>query len=77
MITTKLIYLNRITDIELFTQEAHKVSGDVIVRRGKFAVDGKSLMGVISINPSEGVTVEYPEEETDFDNFLNTLGRKD
>ena len=77
MITEKLIYLDKIADISLFVEKAHKVAGDIIVRRGKFAVDGKSLMGIISLNPSEGVTVEYPEEETDFADFLNTLGRKD
>ena len=76
MITTKIIYLDKVADITRFAEEAHKVAGDVIVRRGKFVVDGKSIMGIISINPSEGVTVEYPEDETAFGEFLATLDRK-
>ena len=76
MITEKLIYLDRISDIELFVENAHKVCGDVVVRRGKYVVDGKSIIGIISINPSEGITVEYPAEETDFGVFLDTLVKK-
>ena len=52
-------------------REASNVFGDVIVRRGKFSVDGTSLLGVISIvNSDEPVIIEYPEEAVEFENFL-------
>ena len=72
---TKVVYLDKISDIEFFVSQAQKIEGDVIARRGKFVVDAKSLMGVISINPAEGMTVEYPEGEIEFTEYLDEIGQ--
>lgn len=71
MVTTKVISIDKISDIMEFNAQAHKVEGDVVVRRGIYVVDAKSLLGVISLNPAEGITVEFPEEATDFATYLN------
>lgn len=73
---SKVIYLDKISDITQFAIEAQKIEGDVIARRGKFVVDAKSILGVISINPAEGMTVEYPEGEENFTHFLDEFGQK-
>lgn len=64
------IVLQGINDIIKFTQEASLVEGDVIVSRGAYKVDGKSLMGNMSIDVSQGISVEYPEDAIDFKNFI-------
>lgn len=64
------ITLQGINDIIKFTQQASLVDGDVIVSRGAYKVDGKSLMGNMSIDVSQGISVEYPEDAEKFKNFL-------
>jgi len=66
------IKLRGINDVVKFTQEASMVDGDVIISRGSYKVDGKSLMGMLSIDVSQGISVEYPEDAEKFDNFLKT-----
>lgn len=57
-------------DVNKFAQHARSVQGDVLVSRGKFCVDGKSILGMYSLNLSQGCTVEYPENATEFDEFI-------
>ena len=64
------ITLQGINDIIKFTQEASLVDGDVIVSRGSYKVDGKSLMGNMSIDVSQGISVEYPEDASKFKEFI-------
>lgn len=58
----KFIKISGIHDIAEFVTYASEVNGDVCVQRGRFIIDGKSLMGMLSIDTSEGVIVEYPED---------------
>lgn len=66
------IKLHGINDIIKFTQEASLVDGDIIVSRGSYKVDGKSIMGMMSLDVSQGISIEYPEDATKFDDFLKT-----
>ena len=71
---SRRIKIHNITDISNMVCEANKVFGDVILRHGKFAVDGTSLLGVMSIvNTEEPIIIEYPEEAKDFDEFLSNF----
>ena len=65
------IKINSLNDIYDFVAHAQDVNGDVIVSKGKFHVDGKSALGILSLNMSEGVNVTYPEEATAFGEFLS------
>ena len=65
------IKLRGINDVVKFTQNASLVDGDVIVSRGAYRVDGKSLMGMLSIDVTQGISIEYPEDATKFEDFLN------
>ncbi len=71
MIATKYIKIYGLADVTNFIQEATRVEGDVTLKRGKYVIDGKSLMGIMSIDVSQGVTVEYPSDAIEFDTFLN------
>lgn len=65
-----LIKLPTIADATSFVRAATKVSDDIEVRRGRWCVDAKSLMGVLSIDTSAGITVIYPETALEFENFI-------
>lgn len=67
------IKINGISDVSNFVRKATEVYGDVLIKKGKFVIDGKSLMGMFSLDLSAGVTVEYPEDAIDFENFVNTF----
>ena len=68
---TRVISIDKISDIMDFNAQAHKVEGDIVVRRGIYVVDGKSLLGIMALNPAEGITVEFPEEAVDFAAYLD------
>lgn len=70
---SKRIKINNLKDLNLFVQKSNQVNGDVSVYRGKFCVDGKSLMGIISLNTAEGCRVEYPDDAIAFDEFISTF----
>ena len=64
------IKMSNVTDITTFAMLAGQVDGDIDVTKGKYCADGASLMGLFGIDMSTGVTVEYPETATEFENFL-------
>lgn len=64
------IKLNNISNIKEFTTMASTVSDDVEVRRGRWCIDAKSLMGMFSIDVSDGFTVVYPADAVDFEKFI-------
>lgn len=69
---TKYICIERIKDVYEFVNKGLEVSGPIEVSRGNFCIDGKSLMGLISINPSEKFTVVYPKEDcSEFEHFIS------
>ena len=71
----KSIYvkINGIADISKLAITAGAVEGDVTVRKGIYVVDGKSIMGLFSLDLSTGATIEYPEDAADFENYIITF----
>ena len=68
----KKIYvkISSIHDVNEFVQQARFVNGDVLVNRGAYTVDGKSVLGMFSIDTSQGCTVTFPEDATEFETFV-------
>lgn len=67
---TKNIKVHSIKDICDMIQMAQAVKGDVTIYKGHYVVDGKSAMGVFSIDISDGAKIEYPNDELEFDDYL-------
>ena len=67
----KTIKINKVPDIYAFVDAASRCDSDILVKKGKYVVDGKSLMGIMSIDMSTGVTVEYFDKS--FGNFLDNF----
>lgn len=53
------VLLNKITDISEFVHLASECTDDVMMKQGRWVVSAKSLMGVMCLNLSEPVTVEF------------------
>jgi hypothetical protein len=67
----KTIRLEYISDVYKFVELASKAEDRVEVTTGTFTVDGASLMGMFSIDPSKKFTVEYPSSAKEFDKFIS------
>lgn len=65
------VKIHGINDMTSFVKLASTVEGDVTCHKGRYVVDGKSIMGVMSLDISTGVTVEYPESAKEFDFFIS------
>lgn len=67
------IKVNALTDVTELVRLANSVDGDIEIRKGRWCIDAASFMGVMSIDLSTGVTVVYPEDATEFENFITNF----
>lgn len=68
------VSLNTINKVKKFTNIANKFDCDVDVLQGKYIVDGRSIMGIFSLNLTETVTVEIESnDEKEIDRFLKKM----
>ena len=51
------IKLKTIDDVKEFVNICSKYEVDIDVKQGKFTVDGKSILGIFSLNLIEGLSV--------------------
>lgn len=57
------IALETIDDVKSFVGETMRLPVDVTLRSGKFVVDGKSIMGIFSLNLAEPVTLVVESDD--------------
>ena len=78
-IATFKVQLVTIKDVEEFVQISSTCpkSTEILVKRGRFVIDGKSLMGLFSLNLSEPIDVEIKstENSTVISNLLNQFNK--
>ena len=71
------ISLNTIDKVKTFNKLATDIESDVFVKTGKYVVDGKSLMGLFSLNLSNTLEMEIVERvDGEEDKFINSLDGK-
>ena len=56
------VLLNTIDKVKRFTNIANKFDCDVDVIQGKYTVDGRSILGIFSLNLTDTVTVEIEND---------------
>lgn len=64
------IKINGVSDISTFVANAIQIKDDITVIKENSIINGKSLIGMFSLDLSTGVTVEYPEYALMFEEFL-------
>lgn len=70
----KEIKLEKIKDAKEFVDRASKVNGDVWLSNPTGCrVNGKSILGVFDVAIDSPMSVEYPDANEDFDEFLTRL----
>ena len=69
--TVKHISLKYIKDIDELVQRARKCKEPVYISQGRTTVAASSLMGVLTIDPSEQFTISYPSEEKEFEFYIS------
>lgn len=69
------IILNDINKIKQFVEDASSFASNIDIHKHHYVVDGKSLMGIISIDPSEPIDITInaidSEEEIRFEEVFN------
>ena len=65
-----IVSIKGLNDIYNFIANAQKVDGDIIVRRGRYIIDAKSILGIFSLDMSQNITITYPETASDFEEFI-------
>lgn len=67
--------LNSIDKVKSFVNDMSKVGGDVTVSSGQYIVDGKSIMGLFSLDFSKPLRVTYNgSDSTQCQKFIDLVG---
>jgi phosphotransferase system HPr-like phosphotransfer protein len=69
----KKIRLISVHDILIFHECAEAVYGNVTVKKGSFEVNGKSLLGILSLDVASGIEVTYPANALEFEEYISTF----
>ncbi len=68
------VYLMQVDRVKEFVDAANKFESDVDIMMGRYIVNAKSIMGVLSLDLSSAVEVvlhsDNPEEVTYFNNIM-------
>ena len=54
--------IDTVAEVQSFVKTANAVPFAVTVKQGNYVVDGKSILGLYSLNLTRPVFVEFPEE---------------
>ena len=71
--TTFYVLLASIDDVKLFVDAATRCPCEVDVRSDRYLVNGKSIMGLFSLDLSKPVAVEVHGEDADAGAFQNQV----
>lgn len=71
MMSEKKIRLNQIQDVREFVSTAERCDFDIDVSYNRITIDAKSIMGVLSMDLSQVLTVKYGGRNTQFESMLN------
>lgn len=72
------IKLTTIKNVKDFNELANKFDGDILIKYGRYVIDGKSIMGLFSLNLLEILEVQLITDsiksEIEFCNQVRNLG---
>ena len=70
---TMTIKIYSIPDVSIFVTKAIKIEDDITITQGRYVINGKSLMGVFSLDLTQEIVVEYPSHATEFEEFIKNF----
>ncbi len=73
MMKTVKISLNSIDRVKAFVNEVSKYDVDFDLVSGRYVIDGKSIMGIFSLNLSKPIDLNIHCDESNAEEILNAL----
>lgn len=67
---SSFIKVTQISDINTLVNLSSKASDVVEIHKGRWCIDASSVMGVMSIDMTTGVTIVYNEADTELASFI-------
>lgn len=67
------VKINTIDNLKQFAEMAYKILDDITVYQGKYVIDGKSILGLMSLNLNSPIIVEFPYYASQFKYYLEQL----
>ena len=71
--TTQLIHLPTIERVQRFTAAMQEFDFEVDLSSGRYTVNGKSIMGILSLDLHHGITAQADVPEDQEERFLQVL----
>ncbi len=71
------IMLKTIEDAKQFVNASMKCNFDIDIFYNRVVIDAKSILGVMSLDLTQVLTVEYTGENEEYEAFLDTLEAND
>lgn len=53
------IRFNNVDEVKQYIVKAMMIGGDILIRHGKYTIDGKSLMGIFSLDLENELDIEF------------------
>lgn len=69
----RTIHLKTIDNIMIFCYLTNQLDGDVNIKQNQHIVNGKSILGLMSLNLLNPAIVEYEDSSYEFEVFLNSI----
>lgn len=73
MCVSHFIKVTNLNHINTLVSLASQASGPVELHRGRWCVDAASLMGVMSLDLTQGTTIVYDDVNSELDKFIQTV----
>ena len=61
----KMVLLNSVDKVKDFVQQTSKFKGSIDITSGRYVIDGRSLMGILSLDLSKPVAVCYSDDDAE------------
>ena len=71
------IMLKTIEDAKKFVNASMKCDFDIDIFYNRVVIDAKSILGVMSLDLTQVLTVEYMGEDAEYEAFLDTMAAND
>lgn len=62
---TRKVLIDTVDKVKDFVQQTSKFKGSIDITSGRYAIDGRSLMGILSLDLSRPVEVCYTEDDAE------------
>ena len=72
MIRAKIKF-NTVDEVKKYIAKAMMINGDIVIRHSIYVIDGKSIMGIFSLNLENELDIEFSKLDENDLNIVNSL----